>query len=95
MKFTLYACTMPNRTEYEYTWGTRIGNLSDMNFTRLIRSITTATDLVYDGTITLSEYYADRNAVIIPLWSKSYPSLEHMQSSILADLTAERPELLI
>ena len=95
MKFTIYACTMPTRTKYEYTWGKRIGNLSYTNFTYLIRSITTTTNLVYDDTTTLGEYYSDRNAVITPLWSKSYPSLEHMQSSILADLTAERPELLI
>lgn len=95
MKFTLYACTMPTHTEYEYTWGKRIGNFSDTNFTCLIRDIVTATDLIYDDATTLVEYYADRNAVIIPLWSKSYPSLKRMQSSIIADITAEHPELLI
>ena len=95
MKFTLYACIMPTHTEYEYTWGTRIGNLNNTDFTYLFRDIVTATDLIYNGTTTLVEYYADRNAVITPLWSKSYPSLEHMQSSIIADLTAELPELLI
>ena len=95
MKFTLYACTMPNHTEYEYTWGKRIGNISDSNLIDLVRSISISVDLLYDGTITLGEYYADRNAILTPLWSKSYPSLERMQSSIIADLTAERPELLI
>ena len=95
MKFTLYACIMPTYTGYEYTWGKRIGSFSGTDFTYLIRDIVTATDLIYDGITTLVEYYADRNAVITPLWSKSYPSLEHMQSSIIADLTAERPELLI
>lgn len=95
MKLTIYACTMPNYTKYEYTCGKRIGNLSDTNFTCLIHSIATTTDLVHDSTITLAEYYAGCNTVIIPLWSKSYPSLKSMQSSIIADLTAERPELLI
>lgn len=95
MKFTLYACIMPNHTEYEYTWGKRVGNISSRNLTDLIRDIATTTDLIYDGTITLGKYYSARNAVLTPLWSKSYPSLEHMQSSILADLIAERPELLI
>ena len=95
MKFTLYACTTPNHTEYEYTWGKRIGNISDDNLIDLIRNISISIDLIYNDTITLGEYYSDRNAVITPLWSKSYPSLEHMQSSIIADLTAERPELLI
>ena len=95
MKFILYACTMPTHTEYEYTWGKRIGNISDSNLIDLVRSISISVDLLYDDAITLGEYYSDRNAVITPLWSKSYPSLERMQSSIIADLTAERPELLI
>ena len=95
MKFTLYACTMPNHTEYEYTWGKLIGNISDSNLIDLVRSISISVDLLYDDTITLGEYYSDSNAILTPLWSKSYPSLERMQSSIIADLTAERPELLI
>ena len=95
MKFTLYACVMPTRTMYEYTWGKRIGNISDHSLIKLIRNIPISIDLIYNDTMTLGEYYSDRNAVITPLWSKSYPSLERMQSSIIADLTAEHPELLI
>ena len=95
MKFTLYSCAMPTHIAYEYTWGKRIGNISDSNLIDLVRSISISVDLIYNGTITLGEYYSSRNAVLTPLWSKSYPSLEHMQSSIIADLTAERPELLI
>ena len=95
MKFTLYACTMPTHTKYEYTWGKRIGSINDYNLIDLIRNISISIDLIYNDTITLGEYYSDRNAVLTPLWSKSYPSLEHMRSSILADFTAERPELFI
>ena len=95
MKFTLYACILPTHTEYEYTWGKRIGNISDHSLIELIRNIPISIDLIYNDTMTLGEYYSDRNAVITPLWSKSYPNLKHMQSFITADLTVERPELLI
>ena len=96
MKFTIYYCVTPSGVVYEYTWGHRVSNYGSIDLAHLIESIQTDKDgSLYLYPTTIQKAYQGLAASITPIWSKTYSDIKQLQSSILADLTAERPELLI
>lgn len=96
MKFTIYYCVTPSGAVYEYTWGSRVSNYNSINLTHLIEGIQTDKDgSLYLYTTTIQKAYQGIATSITPIWSKTYFDIKQLQSSILMDITAERPELYI
>ena len=96
MKFTIYYCVTPIGAVYEYTWGRRVSNYSSSDLAYLINGVQTDKDgSLYLYPTTIQKAYQGPDTSITPIWSKTYSDIKQLQSSILADLTAERPELLI
>ena len=96
MKFTIYYCVTPNVAVYEYTWGRRVSNYSSSDLAYLIKSIQADKDgSLYLYTTTIQKAYQGVATSITPIWSKTYSDIKQLQSSILIDITTERPELFI
>ena len=96
MKFTIYYCVTPNCAVYEYTWGRRVSTYSSSDLAHLIEGIQADKDgSLYLYTTTIQKAYQGLATSITPIWSKTYFDIKQLQSSILTDITAERPELLI